>query len=111
MIAGRGAPRYGEAKNSWLTGTAAWAFVNISQAILGIQPDFDGLRIRPCLPREFSHYRVTRAFRGTVYHISVRRAQAGESAGISADGRRLPDDLIPHRPGQAECTVEVLLPL
>ncbi|WP_042435081.1 GH36-type glycosyl hydrolase domain-containing protein [Faecalispora jeddahensis] len=111
MIAGRSAPRYGEAKNSWLTGTAAWAFVNISQAILGIQPDFDGLRIHPCLPQELTHYRVTRTFRGTVYHISVRRAQAGESAGISIDGQRLSGELIPHRPGQSECTVEVILPL
>ncbi|WP_283610198.1 GH36-type glycosyl hydrolase domain-containing protein [Faecalispora anaeroviscerum] len=109
MIAGRSAARYGEAKNSWLTGTAAWSFVNISQAILGIQPDFDGLRVHPCLPQELSHYRVTRWFRGTEYHISVRRAQEGERPGVLADGKALPDDLIPHHPGQTECFIAVVL--
>ena len=50
MIAGRDAARHGEAKNSWLTGTAAWTFVNLSQAILGVQPSYDGLSIDPCIP-------------------------------------------------------------
>ena len=50
MIAGKDAKRFGEAKNSWLTGTAAWTFTNISQYILGIRPEFDGLCIDPCIP-------------------------------------------------------------
>jgi len=73
MIAGADAPKHGEAKNSWLTGTAAWTFVNVSQYILGIQPDYDGLWIRPCLPKQIQEYRVVRVFRNAVYRISVKR--------------------------------------
>lgn len=47
MVAGKDAPTFGEAKNSWLTGTAAWTFFNISQYILGIQPTLDGLQGGP----------------------------------------------------------------
>ena len=60
---------YGEAKNSWLTGTAAWTFVNLSQAILGIQPSYDGLCVDPCIPADFGDFTVTRRFRGAVYHL------------------------------------------
>ena len=56
MIAGRDAARHGEAKNSWLTGTAAWTFVNLSQAILGVQPSYDGLSIDPCIPEGFGDF-------------------------------------------------------
>lgn len=72
MIAGKDAPRFGEAKNSWLTGSAAWAFVNISQYILGIRPDYDGLIIDPCLPAHLSEYQIVRYFRGVRYHITIR---------------------------------------
>ncbi len=71
MIAGRDAPTPGEAKNSWLTGTAAWTLVSLSQGILGIQPDFDGLRINPCIPRDWPSFTVQRHFRGVHYDIVV----------------------------------------
>lgn len=109
MIAGRSAARFGEAKNSWLTGTAAWAFVNISQAILGIQPDYDGLRVNPCLPEELAEYRVTRLFRGVQYLISVRRAKGGESSGLLVDGKKEDGDLIPFAANTTECHVEVIV--
>lgn len=70
-IGGRGGYSLGEAKNSWLTGTAAWSFVNISQAILGIYPDYEGLIIKPCLPDEIKFYKVKRYFRGCIYNIEV----------------------------------------
>jgi cellobiose phosphorylase len=72
MIAGRGSPRHGEAKNSWLTGAAAWNFIAVSQWILGVRPEYDGLRIEPCLPRSFARVEITRVFRGCTYRISVR---------------------------------------
>ncbi|MDR3687751.1 MAG: hypothetical protein P4L46_00110 [Fimbriimonas sp.] len=71
MIAGRDAPCYGEAKNSWLTGTAAWTFVSVSQGILGIKPDYHGIRIDPCIPREWHGFTATRHFRGDTYRITV----------------------------------------
>ncbi|MEO5965100.1 MAG: glycosyl hydrolase family 65 protein, partial [Candidatus Limnocylindrales bacterium] len=73
MIAGRDAPTHGEAKNSWLTGTAAWNMVAISQWILGIRPEHDGLRVAPVIPADWDGFTVTRRFRGTTYEIAVRR--------------------------------------
>ena len=83
-IAGRRARTYGEAKNSWLTGTAAWSFVSVSQGILGIRPDWDGLRVEPCLPERIESCRISRLFRGTRYEITVRR---GEKKGMTVDGK------------------------
>jgi cellobiose phosphorylase len=72
MIAGKASPRPGEAKNSWLTGTAAWNFIAVSQWILGIRADYDGLRIEPCLPATLAAVEITRKFRGCTYRISIR---------------------------------------
>lgn len=85
MIAGRDAPRAGEAKNSWLTGTAAWNYAAVSQYLLGVRPDFDGLIIDPCMPAEIKHFNVTRKFRGTVYNISVDNTGCGNLT-ITAEG-------------------------
>jgi len=71
MIAGKDAVRHGEAKNSWLTGTAAWTFYNISRFILGIMPVYDGLKIDPCIPDTLKEFTVTRKFRGDTYKIHV----------------------------------------
>ena len=71
MVAGKEAQRPGEAKNSWLTGTAAWNFHAISEHILGIKPDYEGLRVDPCIPADWREYRVTRRFRGAIYRIRV----------------------------------------
>ena len=82
-IAGRDAKNYGEAKNAWLTGTAAWSFAAVSQGILGIRPDYDGLVIDPCLPDFMDGYRASRLFRGTRYDVTVRR---GDVKGMTVDG-------------------------
>ncbi|PWD97665.1 GH36-type glycosyl hydrolase domain-containing protein, partial [Marinilabilia rubra] len=71
MIAGKDAFKPGEAKNSWLTGTAAWNYYAITRHILGIQPDYDGLRIDPCIPPEWSGFSVKRKLRGTTFIIKV----------------------------------------
>ena len=67
MVAGKDAPTHGEGKNSWLTGTAAWTFVNVSQYILGVQPTLKGLCIDPCIPHEMNGFELTRVFRGATY--------------------------------------------
>ncbi|MCI8405078.1 MAG: glycosyl transferase [Clostridia bacterium] len=77
MIAGCDAVRVGEAKNSWLTGTAAWNYYTVSQYILGIRPDFGGLIIEPCISKDISEFKVTRKFRGTTYNIYVRNTGTG----------------------------------
>jgi cellobiose phosphorylase len=72
MVAGRDAYRPGEAKNSWLTGTAAWNYYAITQFILGIKPGYDALEIDPCIPPAWDGFKVTRIFRGVTYRIKVR---------------------------------------
>ena len=83
MVAGKDAPTFGEGKNSWLTGTAAWTFVSISQAILGIQPTLDGLAIDPCIPEEWAGFTVDRRYRGAVYHITVENPHHAETGIVS----------------------------
>ena len=83
MVTGRASGNPGHAKNSWLTGTAAWTFLSISQAILGVYPEYDGLRIEPCIPDDWNDFTIIRRFRGTEYTIHVRRT--GEKSTLDAD--------------------------
>ena len=83
MIAGRDAKHFGQAKNSWLTGTAAWNFVAISQYILGVKPAFDGLIIDPCIPAGWKQYSVKRVFRGTTFDITVVN-KSGTGHGVTS---------------------------
>jgi cellobiose phosphorylase len=111
MIAGRDAPTHGEAKNSWLTGTAAWNYVAITQWILGIRPEYDGLRIDPCIPPAWSGFSVTRSFRGRVLHITVHNT-SGVCRGVTkmrVDGKAVPGNLIPPDLPGVEHEVDVWL--
>jgi cellobiose phosphorylase len=92
MIAGKDAPTHGEAKNSWLTGTAAWNYVAITQWILGVRPTLDGLQIDPVGPSGWQGCKVQRVFRGVTYHIEMRR---GAKAGVWVDGRAIEGNIIP----------------
>ena len=92
MVTGRASGRPGHAKNSWLTGTASWTFLSVSQYILGIYPDYDGLLVKPCIPDELSEYTVTRKFRGATYHVHV--TQTGESS-VHANGKPCADGVVP----------------
>jgi cellobiose phosphorylase len=97
MIAGKDAARHGEAKNSWLTGTAAWNFVAITQAILGIQPDFDGLVVNPCIPKDWDSYTITREFRGDTFNIHItnpNHVSKGVVA-IEVDGKAIEGLVLP----------------
>ncbi len=111
MIAGKDAPTHGEAKNSWLTGTAAWNFVAISQWILGIRPDFDGLRIDPVLPSDWDGFTGKRSYRGATYDITVHKP-AGVSGRVShliVDGERVDGTLIPLAEAGRTVTVEAVV--
>ncbi len=111
MIAGPDSATPGEAKNSWLTGTAAWAFVSLSQGILGIKPDYGGLRIDPCIPRGWGSYRVTRRFRGVVYEIAVSNPDGvcGGVRSLKVDGREVEGNVVPLSTGVERVVVEVVL--
>jgi cellobiose phosphorylase len=110
MIAGRDAPTHGEAKNSWLTGTAAWNYVAITQWILGIRPTFDGLQVAPVIPQDWPGFQATRVFRDVTYHIAVGRVGPGNAVALTVDGQPIAGDVVPlPSAGQTEVTVEVAL--
>ena len=111
MVAGKDAPTFGEAKNSWLTGTAAWTFVSVSQAILGIKPELEGLRIDPCVPSDLKSFTVTRRWRGADYVITVSDPE-GRQKGVReliVDGERLEGSVIPARPEGSVVKVTAVL--
>lgn len=94
-IAGKESAAPGEAKNSWLTGTAAWNFVALTQWILGIRPDYDGLTINPVIPSTWSGYKAVRIFRGTRYEIEVKRAGPENHAVLCVNGQKINGNLTP----------------
>ena len=107
LIASKEAPRHGEAKNSWLTGTAAWNFVALSKYLLGIRPDFDGLRIHPVIGKEIATFSVTRKCRGAEYLVNVKNVGGGESAPrLVVDGKAIQGDLVPYAPAGSRVVVE-----
>jgi cellobiose phosphorylase len=97
VIAGRDAPTHGEARNSWLTGTAAWSYVAVTQWILGIRPEHEGLRIDPCLPPAWGDVHVTRQFRGVTYRVLLhkRSGSGGRVVRLVVDGRVIEGNLLP----------------
>ena len=111
MIAGKDAPTQGEAKNSWLTGAAAWNFVAITQWILGIRADYDGLRIDPVLPPGWPGFTATRHFRGATYQISVHdpAGAGGRVSRLLADGKPVAGTLLPVAPVGATVMVEAVI--
>jgi len=97
MIAGKEAFKPGEAKNSWLSGTASWNFYAITQYILGVQPDYEGLRIDPCIPKDWDGFKMTRKFRGATYKIEVQNP-SHVSKGVRetwVNGEKMSSNLVP----------------
>ncbi|MBI5029910.1 MAG: glycosyl transferase [Chloroflexi bacterium] len=109
-IAGRDAPTHGEAKNSWLTGTAAWNFVAITQYILGIRPTFDGLQVAPAIPRAWKSFSATRIFRGVTFYINVERAGNGNAVSLVVDGKAIEGNIVPlPTDGRTQVNVSVTI--
>lgn len=111
MVAGADAYLPGEAKNSWLTGTAAWTFVNISQYILGIYPTHKGLSVNPCVPKDFGDFRITRKFREGTYDIKVVNPDRVEKGikSITVDGASIEGCVIPYVKGKEHYDVVVTM--
>ncbi|MBQ9654038.1 MAG: glycosyl transferase, partial [Bacteroidales bacterium] len=93
MVAGKDAEKPGEGKNSWLTGTAAWTWKAVSEALLGIKPQFDGLLVEPCIP--IGTYKVHRRFRDAEYDLTIR--QSGKGGKV----------FIPYKPGRQVLEIEL----
>ena len=111
MIAGKDAAHFGEAKNSWLTGTAAWTFVNVSQYILGIQPDYDGLTLNPCIPSDMEEFKIRRYFRGAWYNITFKNPEHKEKgvSSLTVNGTAVEGNLIPITEGCTEYDVVAVM--
>lgn len=109
-IAGKDAPTHGEAKNSWLTGTAAWNYVAITQGILGIKPAFDGLEVSPVIPSGWEGYTATRVMRGVTFEVSVQRTGSGTDPVMLVDGTPV-NGMVASIPdnGSTRVQVEVVL--
>ena len=110
MVAGKDAKRFGEAKNSWLTGTASWNFVAISQYILGIIPDYDGLKIDPSIPKAWDGYTVSRYYRGATYNIKIENPDHVSKGikSITVDGKAIEGNILPNFDGGVHEVVAVM---
>jgi cellobiose phosphorylase len=110
MIAGKDAPTHGEAKNSWLTGTAAWNYVAITQSILGVQPTYEGLKVAPVIPAAWKGFSVSRVFQGVRYDITVKREGKGNTVRLVVGSRQVLGNVIPRPPaGVIQVKVEAFL--
>ncbi len=111
MTAGKDAAKPGEAKNSWLTGTAAWNWYAITQFILGIKPTYDGLEINPCIPASWDGFKVSRKFRGAEYEIEIKNPShlCRGVKQISVNGSAVEGNIVPMQPEGSVCRVEVTL--
>ena len=111
MVAGRDAKFFGQGKNSWLTGTAAWTFTDISQYILGIYPTLNGLSVDPCVPEGFGDFSVTRKYRGVKYNITVHNPDNVQKGVVSmtVNGAPVEGHIIPIDPDASEADVVVTM--
>ena len=111
MVAGCDAPTFGEGKNSWLTGTAAWTFTTISQYILGIRPSLTGLMVDPCIPSSVKGFSVDRIFRGVTYHITIENPNGSERGvkSMTVNGQSVEGNIIPIITGSKEADVKVVM--
>ena len=111
MVGGKDAKFHGEGKNSWLTGTAAWTFCNISQYILGVYPTHKGLSVDPCTPSDFGDFSIERSFREGKYFIDVKNPNHVEKGvqKLIVDGKEVEGTVIPYEKGKKEYHVEVVM--
>ncbi|HUA37932.1 MAG TPA: hypothetical protein VMA35_05975 [Candidatus Sulfopaludibacter sp.] len=112
MVAGKDAPTHGEAKNSWLTGTAAWTYFTATQWILGIRAEYEGLRMDPVIPARWKGFTVTRRFRGNTYIVEVKNPKAKQRGvkRLRVDGKEIAGNLLPACPPRSDpIRVEALL--
>lgn len=111
MIAGKDSKRHGEAKNSWLTGTAAWNFVAVSQYILGVRAELDGLRVDPCIPAEWDGFTVKRKFRNAWYEITVKNPGHVSKGvrSVTIDGKEAAGNVLPVYTDTATHTILVVM--
>jgi cellobiose phosphorylase len=111
FIAGKDSAEFGRARNSWLTGSATWDFIAATWYILGIRPEYQGLRIAPCIPKDWGSFSVKRLFRGATYDIKVSNP-AGVSKGVDSiyiNGKKIQGDILPQAKSGTTQRIEVIM--
>ena len=109
MIAGKDAVRHGEAKNSWLTGTAAWNYVAIAHYMLGVRPEYDGLLVQPCIDKELASFTIHRKCRGADYRIQVKNSGKGGPAKLTVNGKAITGNVVPYAKAGEKVDVECVV--
>ena len=91
--------------------TPRWTFLNVSQFILGIRPDYDGLTVDPCIPSKLDGFTAKRDFRGVSYHITVKNPNHVEKGVLSmiVDGQPVEGTTIPFSAEKKDVNVEVTM--
>ena len=109
FIVGRDHTAFGRARHPFMTGSSGWAYYAATQYLLGVQPDFDALRIDPCIPADWKEFTVHRRWRGAMYHIHVTNPHGVEKGveSITMNGKTV--DALPPLPAGTECRVEVVM--
>jgi cellobiose phosphorylase len=108
MVAGRDAVRHGEAKNAWLTGTAAWCYVTVTQHLVRILPEFEGLSVNPRMGSSVGEFTAHRRCRGAEYEIHVVHRGTGP-ARLVVDGKPINGTIVPYAPAGAHVRVECVV--
>ena len=107
FVVGRDHTAFGRARHPFMTGSAGWAYYAATQYLLGIRPDFDGLRVDPCIPADWKEFSVTRKWRGSTYEIHVSNPEGVEKGvrAITVDGKEV--EVLPVLPAGSVCRAEV----
>ena len=90
-------PRAGNTRVSWLSGAATWSYYSLTQYILGIRPQYEGMMIDPCIPEKWDGFTVQRRFRGKILNITVqnpKHACKGVSS-LTVNGKKIDGNVIP----------------
>lgn len=98
---GKASPHFGRSHVHWLTGTASTVMVGCVEGILGMRPDFYGLKVSPAIPKEWDGFEISKDFRGNHLHIVVKNPNHAESGctrltvnGNVVEGNYIPVDIM-----------------
>ncbi len=103
-IFGPESDKFGLANVSWLSGTSAWMYVAVTEYILGVRAEYNGITVNPCIPDEWNGFKISRKLRGATYNVTVIRD--GENY-MTADGERVNGNFVPDRAAGSVCNIEV----
>ncbi|HDQ44830.1 MAG TPA: N,N'-diacetylchitobiose phosphorylase, partial [bacterium] len=108
---GKSSPKHGVSRLPWLSGSATWTVFAISQYILGIRPEYDGLRIDPCIPSDWKGFTARRRFRGKMFEITVVNPDHVEKGvkSLTVRGEAMEGNLIPESAMKETNVVQVVM--